>query len=245
MTWFPFRRVGVYLISMSALTLVAGCGQTQKPPEFSGTRYSTFANGAEMLVVKQDGTYQQRIATKSRKMVYNANRWTFGAPPPNCADSGQWIVLNKSIVPWDWCSKPSAKVSYVNLLIPTSGFNNSGDGSAGQIMWRGDVDSAEAEARSDKKLVMIDFYADTCGWCHKMDTDVYPNRSVIKAASRFVPVRINAEQDGVAVAQKYNITGFPTIVILDSSGQEVHRIDGYEEAGDFAAELVQVADSNL
>ena len=93
------------------------------------------------------------------------------------------------------------------------------------------------------KLVMYDFYTDWCGWCKKLDAEVYPQADVQKAMQAFEFRKVNAEGDSAsrALAAKYNVTGFPTIVFVDSKGTEIHRITGYEPADQFAAEVNDVA----
>jgi thioredoxin-related protein len=123
------------------------------------------------------------------------------------------------------------------LYLPTQSACASG------IDWRSGIGQAQVDSQNSGKLMMIDFYTDWCEWCHKLDADVYPNARVESAMSQFVPVRLNAEQDGAALATRFGVNGYPTILFVDSQWHEVHRIVGYEPASDFAAELNQVANA--
>lgn len=89
------------------------------------------------------------------------------------------------------------------------------------------------------KVVMLDFYTDWCGYCKKLDEEVYPEAGVKQAMAAYEFRKINAEQGDAnhALAQKYKVDGFPTIVFVDPKGNEVHRIVGYEPAAQFAEEL--------
>lgn len=89
------------------------------------------------------------------------------------------------------------------------------------------------------KVVMLDFYTDWCGYCKKMDDEVYPQPAVKSAMKSYEFRKINAEQgdDNKALADKYRIQAYPTIVFVDAKGNEVHRIEGYLPADQFSAEL--------
>ena len=85
-------------------------------------------------------------------------------------------------------------------------------------------------ARAENRLVMVDVYTDWCGWCKKLDREVFSDGKVAEAAKGLVAVRVNAEKGGEEVARRYSVQGFPTILFVDGSGSVVRRIDGYVDA---------------
>jgi thioredoxin-related protein len=91
------------------------------------------------------------------------------------------------------------------------------------------------KARSENKLLMVDFVTDWCKWCVELDRKVYSNADVADFAnSHQVNFKIDAEKgEGVDLAKKYSVKGYPTIVFIDGDGNEVDRIYGYVEAADF------------
>ena len=101
----------------------------------------------------------------------------------------------------------------------------------------GSFDEALARARSEKRLLLVDVYTDWCGWCKKLDRDVFGDARVAEASRGLVAVRINAEKGGEKVAQRYDVQGYPTILFVDGSGNVVKRIDGYVDA----AEMLQTS----
>jgi thioredoxin-related protein len=115
-------------------------------------------------------------------------------------------------------------------------------GAAQQLKWRTDLPKAIEEAKAENKLVMVDFTgSDWCGWCIKLDKEVFSQTAFIDYANKnVVPVKIDfprkleqseeLKKANRALQQKYNIKGYPTIVVLNSEGKEIGRL-GYEPGG--------------
>ncbi len=115
---------------------------------------------------------------------------------------------------------------------------------AGNVEWKHNYDDAVKEAKSDKKIVMVDIYTDWCGWCKKLDKDVYSNKEVqAKLAKDFVSAKINPEKGAAnaKVAQNFGVRGFPYILFVDGDGKKVHSISGYVPAADFLKVLEAVS----
>ncbi|BDI32555.1 hypothetical protein CCAX7_46060 [Capsulimonas corticalis] len=111
---------------------------------------------------------------------------------------------------------------------------------AAGIEWQPDWSSAVAQSSRTNKMILVDFYTDWCGWCKKLDADVYPKPAVISTVAQFVPVRLNAEKAGKELAERYQVNGYPTILILDSSGNVVDRCAGYMKPKEFVGWLNEV-----
>lgn len=112
--------------------------------------------------------------------------------------------------------------------------------STSSIAWVTDLPNALTTASRQNKLVLVDFYTDWCGYCKKLDEETYPDPAVESAIKKdFIPVRINADADKVT-AEKYNVTGYPTITILDAKGSKVSEIIGYLPPKEFLAKLNEV-----
>ena len=52
-----------------------------------------------------------------------------------------------------------------------------------------------------------------------------------------VPIKLDAEKEGQAVAKKYKVSGYPTILFLDAKGEVVYKIGGYMPPADFAGQM--------
>lgn len=95
------------------------------------------------------------------------------------------------------------------------------------------------KAAQTNQLVMIDFYTDWCGWCKVLEKETFPDpvfQSALK--DRFILVRLNAEkEEGVHLAMRYGIRGFPTCVFMTAKQKVVQINFGYLKASAYAAEL--------
>jgi len=108
------------------------------------------------------------------------------------------------------------------------------------IHWAHSFESASQQASQSHKLLLVDFYTSWCQWCKVMDKEVYPNAQVIKASNDFVPVRLDAEKNGVSQAQDYSVRAYPTILFLTPEGRPVYRLEGYLPAHDFLGLMHEV-----
>lgn len=114
---------------------------------------------------------------------------------------------------------------------------------AAGISWAKGYGAAKSQARSTHKLIMIDFYTGWCGWCKKLDSDTYPAAEVVKQSKKFISIKLDAEKDadGIRLAKKFSVDGFPTILFIDANEKLAYKIVGYEPPKDFAAEMVKAS----
>lgn len=115
--------------------------------------------------------------------------------------------------------------------------HDNGDGdSESKIAWQHDYEEALNLAQSQNKPVLIDFYTDWCTFCIEMDERTYTDPIVIEKTTNFVCVKVDGDQRSDLI-NSYYITGYPTTVFLNKAQIEVHRVDGFVNAGPFIEDM--------
>jgi len=107
------------------------------------------------------------------------------------------------------------------------------------ITWVYTLTEGLALAQTAKKPLMVDFYAKWCGWCKKLDKNVYTNAEVTALSKEFVCVKIDTDKFKKDAA-KYDIQGLPTIEFLNADGTVIDKLVGYAAAPDFALKMKKV-----
>ena len=105
-----------------------------------------------------------------------------------------------------------------------------------QIQWEASFESAMKRAHAEGKPLMIDIYATWCGPCKLLDQEVYTDPDVIAQSGNWVSVKIDGEKRP-DVAQAYGVTGYPTILFVESSGKPFAVVPGFEAAPAFAQSM--------
>jgi thioredoxin-related protein len=121
---------------------------------------------------------------------------------------------------------------------------------AEELNWLTDLPKAQAQAKKENKLVMMDFTgSDWCGWCIKLHNEVFSKPEFAEYAKKnLVLVQVDfprkKEQTtelkaaNEALQEKYKIQGYPTIIVLNGEGKKAGEL-GYQPGGPkaFIAEL--------
>ena len=110
--------------------------------------------------------------------------------------------------------------------------------------WFADYDEAVKIAVAEKKDLLVDFTgSDWCGWCKKLDAEVFKHEAFYAEAEKsYVLVKLDFPRDPEVKAlvpnpdrnrelsERYGIEGFPTILLMNSEGV-VFGQTGYQPGG--------------
>jgi len=95
------------------------------------------------------------------------------------------------------------------------------------VYYSGTLQSAKNKAIKENKMVFVKFYADWCVPCKWMDETTYSDPIVVKKiGDNFIPLKVNIDDfDGFALRQELAIRILPTVIIFDSKGKMIKRIE--------------------
>jgi thioredoxin-related protein len=117
--------------------------------------------------------------------------------------------------------------------------------------WTTDYKKAQEEAKASHKLLLLDFTgSDWCGFCIQLDKAIlqqpqfkdYANKNLVLMEVDFPRRKAQSaetQKQNMELARRYQIEGFPTLVVLNGEGKTVWRYDGLYQGGiaAFLAEL--------
>ena len=119
------------------------------------------------------------------------------------------------------------------------------------LQWHS-FEEALAVADSTQRPVFIDVWAPWCGWCRKMQREVYPNLRK-QLDTEFVLSKINRDDNqtmhiykgrklsSVKLAQQLNTQSVPAIVVLDAQGNYILHLSGFMKAEKLRPVLVYIS----
>jgi len=110
------------------------------------------------------------------------------------------------------------------------------------LKWRTDYAAALAQAKADNRHVFLFFTgSDWCGWCKRLNAEILTTPEFARfAQEKLVLVEIDfpkkhpqpaaLKTQNAKLAKRYNIEGYPTVIVLDGTGTKVNEL-GYQEGG--------------
>lgn len=95
--------------------------------------------------------------------------------------------------------------------------------------WKKGLAEAQKEARNGEKLILVEMYADWCGWCKKMAKELFPSKGFRDATADLVLLQLDTEdrKEGTKLARELRVTNLPTIFLLTPELAIAGVIQGY------------------
>jgi thioredoxin-related protein len=120
------------------------------------------------------------------------------------------------------------KIIFVLSLVASCAF--------AEVHWAPSYDAALAQAKKEKKYVMVMLSKEECPACEYMENTVFEEKAVVDSIEkRFVPVHIDIHNDFVPEGLGY--IGTPTFHFLDAKGKKIGRYDGAANIPNFLGVL--------
>lgn len=126
--------------------------------------------------------------------------------------------------------------------------------SAADGEWLTDLPKAQAKAKADKKLVLLDFTgSDWCPPCKSLHNTVLTSAEFTKfAKDNLVLVEVDfprakkqspeLKAANAKLEEQFKVEGYPTVIVLDANGKEIFREVGFggTPAKDYVAKLAKL-----
>lgn len=128
------------------------------------------------------------------------------------------------------------KVYYVLVILLIS-LSSAFAANIGDLQFSDDFGALLSASQTSRRPLLIDFYTDWCVWCKVLADSTMPDPYVQRFLRNFELGKINAELD-TAVADRYRVRSFPTVLLLNSQGEEIDRIVGYLPPEEFVTAIV-------
>jgi len=106
-------------------------------------------------------------------------------------------------------------------------------------------EAAVAASAQQNKPVLFMAYQGTCGHCEKMINEVFPDTSVSNFYNaNYICVKLDmlAQNEAKKYIPKYNISSFPTFIILNGKGEVLSQFVGEFKPSDFVKQCKRALD---
>ena len=114
---------------------------------------------------------------------------------------------------------------------------------APKVNWQPSYWAAQKAAARSGKPLFIDFYTDWCGPCKYLEETTYRDAKFVAYSRGWVMVKVNPEKSefGRKLFEKYKLSGYPSMVFTDGSGQKHGEAVGAYPADMLISEMKKAA----
>jgi thioredoxin-related protein len=102
------------------------------------------------------------------------------------------------------------------------------------------IGNALVEAKKQDKSMFLYARSDTCGWCKKFEEETFTQQSVINILNnKFILVSLDVYNQKDETIN-FKVRGTPTMIFLNSNGNEIERIPGYTDTETFLKTINEI-----
>ena len=101
------------------------------------------------------------------------------------------------------------------------------------------LDEALARAQRERKPVVLDFYAEWCAPCLRMEKNTFRDDRVKALLGRCVFVRVDTDKQP-DIARRMAVEGLPDIRFVLPDGRVIRRLRSFQDAESFRSELEEL-----
>lgn len=113
---------------------------------------------------------------------------------------------------------------------------------AGELTWYTDMEKAKADAASQGKTLLLNFTgSDWCGWCKRLDREVFSKDTFQKFADeklilvkldfpKYKKQSVETQRANRKVLEQFGVRGFPTILLVNAE-ESLLLETGYKPGG--------------
>lgn len=131
------------------------------------------------------------------------------------------------------------RITFVLFIafISLTGFAQSGTRFMDNCPWK----EVLRRAKRENKMIFVDCYTSWCGPCKQLAKQVFPQEKMGEYLNaRFVSVKYDVEKgEGLAIEKMYSgeVKVYPTMLILTSRGELLHKVTGMHPADELIAAI--------
>ena len=103
--------------------------------------------------------------------------------------------------------------------------------------WQQFSEMKYGQSLKNNERMIVDFYADWCIPCKELDALTFSDPRVLERLEKFTTYKVDMTKtlsdETEALRIKFKIIGMPTVLIINSKGEEVERLTGFVNADEF------------